>query len=169
MNSTMQKYPALNEYNSAVQHPQTAFSDSDLKVGKVETTGLGLPRALGGGFAITYTIAAGSKKYAVRCFHKAAPDLEQKYRNIGSALVTDNSGYFVGFKYEPTGVLVNGTRFPIVKMDWAEGKTLDAWLESNVNNRSGLTQLRQQFQNLETYLRGKSYAHGDLQNGNVIV
>ena len=165
----MQRYPPLNEYNSAVQHPRIAFSDSELKGGKVETTGLGLPRALGGGFAITYTIAAGNKKYAVRCFHKPAPDIEQKYRCISSALSGDKSGYFVGFEYESNGVLVNGTRFPIVKMDWAEGKTLGAWLENNEKNQAKLAQLRQQFQALETYLRSKSYAHGDLQNGNVIV
>jgi hypothetical protein len=165
----MQKYPALNEYNSAVQHPQVAFSDSELKCGMVETTGVGLPRALGGGFAITYTVAAGNKKYAVRCFHKAAPDLEQKYRAISSALSADKSGYFVGFEYESNGVLVNGTRFPIVKMDWAEGNTLGSWLENNVKSRVNVAQLRQQFQNLETYLRSKSYAHGDLQNGDVIV
>ena len=169
MSTAAQKYPPLNEYNSAVQHPRVAFSNLDLKNGKVETTGLGLPRALGGGFAITYTIDVGNKKYAVRCFHKSAPDLEQKYRRISSALSVDRSGYFVGFDYEPSGVLVNGTRFPIVKMDWAEGKTLGAWLESNISNRAKVTELRRQFQSLETYLRDKSFAHGDLQNGNVIV
>ena len=119
MSTAAQKYPPLNEYNSAVQHPRVAFSNLDLKNGQVETTGLGLPRALGGGFAITYTIDVGNKKYAVRCFHKSAPDLEQKYRRISSALSADRSGYFVGFDYEPNG--------------------------------------------------DKSYAHGDLQNGNVIV
>jgi hypothetical protein len=169
MSTSTQRYPALNEYNEAVQHPQTAFNDAVLKKGNVEKTGFGLPRALGGGFAITYTIDSGNKKFAVRCFHKAAPDLEQKYRRISSALSVDRSGYFVGFEYESNGVLVNGTRFPIVKMDWAEGKTLGAWLENNIRNRNKLTELRQQFQSLETYLRTKSYAHGDLQNGNVIV
>jgi len=62
----MQKYPALNEYNAAVQNPRLAFNDSELKAGTVATTGLGLPRALGGGFAITYTVGSGSRKFAVR-------------------------------------------------------------------------------------------------------
>ena len=33
-------------------------------------SGLGTPHAISGGFALTYTIKAGSKKYAVRCFHR---------------------------------------------------------------------------------------------------
>jgi hypothetical protein len=165
----MSAYPALNEYNGAVQNPRLAFSDPALKMGAVETTGLGLPRALGGGFAITYTVSAAGRKYAVRCFHKPVPKLEETYSKISSALASDKSGFFVGFQYQASGVLVNGKRYPIVRMDWADGKTLGAWLEDNSGNRASLQQLRQQFTAIASYLRGKSYAHGDLQNGNVII
>lgn len=165
----MMKYPALNEYNGAVQNPRLAFSDSTLKAGKVETTGLGLPRALGGGFAITYTLDAGGRKYAVRCFHKPVPELEQKYRSVSTSLSSDHSGYFVGFEYQPGGVLVNGARYPIVKMDWVEGKTFGAWLEANSSKHSDLENVRRQFADMEAYLRSKSFAHGDIQNGNVII
>ena len=165
----MQKYPALNEYNAAVQNPRLAFSDSGLKAGAVATTGLGLPRALGGGFAITYTVDSGRRKFAVRCFHKSAPALEDKYRRISAALGADTSGYFVGFEYQPNGVLVNGTRYPIVKMDWAEGKTLGSWLEKSASDHTAVVTLRRQFSELEAYLRKMKFAHGDLQNGNVIL
>src|SRR6266702_4258961 len=104
----MSKFPALNEYNGAVQNPCLAFSDPMLKSGAVQTTGLGLPRALGGGFAITYTITAAGRKYAVRCFHRPVPKLEETYRQISSALAADRSGFFVGFQYQAAGVLVNG-------------------------------------------------------------
>jgi hypothetical protein len=77
--------------------------------------------------------------------------------------------YFVGFEYQPMGILVNGQRFPIVKMDWVEGDTLGSFLEDNYSNKSRIERLRTQFVELEHFLRSKSIAHGDLQNGNVLV
>jgi hypothetical protein len=165
----MSNFPALSEYNGAVQTPRLAFGDPTLKCGTVETTGLGLPRALGGGFAITYTVTASGRKYAVRCFHRPVPKLEVTYSRISSALCADNSDFFVGFEYQPTGILVNGQKHPIVKMDWAEGKTLGEWLESNSTDRASLDQTRRHFSELEAHLRTKGYAHGDIQNGNVII
>jgi hypothetical protein len=165
----MFKYPALDEYNAAIQHPKTAFNDPLLQNGVIETTGLGIQKALGGGFAITHTISVGARKYAVRCFHKSALQVEHTYRKISSALHSDNSQYFVGFEYQPSGMLVSGSRYPIVKMDWAAGDTLGTWLEGNSRNSAGLQRLRRQFADLQTHLCRNSHAHGDLQNGNVIV
>ncbi len=165
----MPTYPPLDQYNDAVQHPDTAFSDATLKAGKVTTSGLGIPIALGGGFVITYTVTAGTKKYAVRCFHKDASGLEARYADISRTLSSLASPYFVGFEYQASGVLVNGHRFPIVKMDWASGETLGAFLEKQHSDKSRLAVLRKQFQDLERFLRDKGLAHGDIQNGNVMV
>jgi hypothetical protein len=71
----LSSYPSRDQYNDAVQHPQTAFTDSALKTAKIATNGLGLPIALGGGFALTYTATTRGRKYAIRCFHKEAPGL----------------------------------------------------------------------------------------------
>ncbi|KAF0142280.1 MAG: hypothetical protein FD153_628 [Rhodospirillaceae bacterium] len=54
-------------------------------------------------------------------------------------------------------------------MDWADGETLGIWLENNYKNKAAVTQLLSCFRSLKTFLRGKSTAHGDLQNGNVLV
>src|SRR5262245_58186382 len=110
----------MDQYNDAVQHAQTAFSDSSLKSARIVTNGMKLPIALGGGFALTYTAAAQGKKFAVRCFHKEVRDLEARYAHVDSALRTIGGPYFVGFEFQSAGILVNGKRFPIVKMDWAE-------------------------------------------------
>lgn len=121
----------MDQYNDAVQHPQTAFSDSALKSAKIATNGMGLPIALGGGFALTYTANAQGRKFAIRCFHKEAKGLEARYGHVDGGLRSAGGPYFVGFEYQPTGVLVNGKRFPIVKMDWVEGDTLGSFLEDN--------------------------------------
>ena len=165
----MPSYPTMDQYNDAVQHAQTAFSDPSLKSAQIATNGMGLPIALGGGFALTYTAAAQRNKFAVRCFHKEARDLEARYAHVDKALRNIGGPYFVGFEFQPTGILVNGKRFPIVKMDWADGDTLGSFLEDNYSDRSRIERLRSQFADLERFLRSKGIAHGDLQNGNVLV
>ena len=159
----------MDQYNDAVQHPQTAFSDPVLKTTKIATNGMGLPIALGGGFALTYTAMAPGQKFAIRCFHKEANGLEARYAHVDRGLRTAGGSYFVGFEYQPTGVLVNGKRYPIVKMDWVDGDTLGSFLEDNYSDKSRLERLRQQFTDVERFLRSKGLAHGDLQNGNVLV
>jgi hypothetical protein len=54
-------------------------------------------------------------------------------------------------------------------MDWAEGDTLGSFLEQYYSDRERIERLRSQFANLESFLRSKRLAHGDLQNGNVLV
>lgn len=165
----MSAYPTMDQYNDAVQHPQTAFSDPTLKSAKIATNGMGLPIALGGGFALTYTATAQGRKFAVRCFHKEARNLEARYGHVDKGLRSAGGSYFVGFEYQPTGVLVNGKRYPIVKMNWVDGDTLGSFLEDNYSDGTRIERLRQQFTDVDRFLRSKGLAHGDLQNGNVLV
>lgn len=165
----MSTYPTMDQYNDAVQHPQTAFGDPVLKTAKVATNGMGLPIALGGGFALTYTAMAQGRKFAIRCFHKEAKGLEARYGHVNKGLRTAGGSYFVGFEYQPAGILVNGKRYPIVKMDWVEGDTLGSFLEDNYADKGRIERLRSQFIEAEQFLRSKGVAHGDLQNGNVLV
>jgi hypothetical protein len=159
----------MDEYNGAVQHPKIAFRDPVLKATKIAADGRGLPIALGGTFALTYNAAAQGRKFAIRCFHKDAKGLEARYGHVDRGLRAAGGPYFVGFEYQPTGILVNGNRYPIVKMDWVEGDTLGSFLEQHYPDRGRIERLRSQFANLERFLRSKGLAHGDLQNGNVLV
>lgn len=61
-------YPSFEQYNQAFQTHSRLLTDPELKNGVVTTTGLGLPLAISGGFALTYTIKSGPKKYAVNVF-----------------------------------------------------------------------------------------------------
>ncbi len=162
-------YPSLEQYNEAFQHPSIALKDPELKQGQVVTTGLGLPLALCGGFALTYTIKNGGKKYAVRCFHKQSNALEKRYSSISSRLASLRSPYFVDFEFQPQGIRVAGSEFPIVKMAWASGVTLGEFVENNYHSSSNLQNLIQSLTVLANYLEFQNMAHGDIQTGNVMV
>ncbi|WP_431858725.1 hypothetical protein [Azospirillum sp.] len=165
----MSAYPTIDQFNEAVQNPSTAFTDTILRSGKVRTNGFGYPIALGGGFALTYTVEAGGHRYAVRCFHKSTNGLEGRYARISQSLGSIGKPYFVGFEYQPEGVRVNGRGLPIVKMDWASGETLGAFIEARYRDAAAIGKLITAFRDLEAFLRSKGVAHGDLQNGNVLV
>ena len=72
-------YPQSTEYQAAIQHPQQCFVDPELKLCATRMTPLGLPYALSGGFALTYTLERANKKYAVRCFHREVNELHDRY------------------------------------------------------------------------------------------
>jgi hypothetical protein len=161
--------PTLEQYNTALQCPKLALVDPQLKTGTVKTTGLGLPLALCGGFALTYTVSVSGRKYAVRCFHKKSNDLETRYRAITNRLAALHSPYFIQFEFQTQGVRIDGRAYPVVKMEWASGDTLGEFLESEFGNRVALERLRTALRAVAQYLDSQRVAHGDIQPGNVMV
>jgi len=159
----------MTEYQDAVQHPAQAFFDSELKRGSVLLSPLGLPVAMSGGFALTYTVTTPMHKCAVRCFHRDIPSIEKKYELISKKLKSLNSGYFVNFDFQNPGVKVHRNSYPIVKMDWVEGDPLGVWLDKKYSSVADLQKARTQFRAISTFLEKEGMAHGDIQNGNVMM
>lgn len=162
-------YPSFEKYNEALQLHRKLLTDSELVKGNVKKTGLGVPLAISGGFALTYTIEYGSKKYAVRCFHKESKSLEQRYLEISKKLKSLSSTFFLDFEFQPKGIMVDGNPYPIIKMEWAVGTTLGEFLEDNYDKPSYITNLSNALVKLSEYLESNAIAHGDIQTGNLMV
>ncbi len=165
----MTRYPSITEYNQSAQNPNTAFTDPELAAGSLATSGLGLPIVLGGGFALTYTITSKARKIAVRCFHRYVPDLKQRYAEISDAIDELRSKHFVSFEYQREGVRVRSELYPVVKMAWAEGPTLGLFMEDNYDDPAAMRSLLSSFHELSRFLASRGIAHGDLDNGNLVV
>jgi len=162
-------YPSLEQYNQAFQLHTKLLTDPELKSGTVATSGLGLPLAISGGFALTYTIKAGTKKYAVRCFHRESKALERRYEAISKRIASLRSPYFLDFNFQPQGIKVEGAPYPIVKMAWAKGETLGEFLEDNRNSPQAIAKLSTSLESLAAFLEKEKIAHGDFQTGNLMV
>lgn len=162
-------YPSLEQYNNAFQRHATLLADAELKGGTLSTTSFGLPLAISGGFALTYTISAGPRKYAVRCFHRKSNELERRYQSISKRLAALRSPYFLDFQFQPQGIRVDGGIYPIVKMAWAKGETLGEFLEDNCANPAALGKLSDALVAMAAMLEKERIAHGDLQTGNLMV
>ncbi|WP_153117680.1 protein kinase family protein [Rhodocyclus tenuis] len=162
-------YPSFEQYNNAFQAHDRLLADPELKKGVVSKSGLGTPHVISGGFALTYTVKAGSKKYAVRCFHRESKALERRYQAIARRLAQLRSPYFLDFEFQPQGISVDGGAYPIVKMAWAQGVTLGEFLEDNHGKKGALASLPASLLALSKYLESERVAHGDIQTGNMMV
>jgi serine/threonine protein kinase len=166
-------FPTLSDYNAAVLSPETAFADKELSRGRAALGGWGMPHVLSGGFALTYRIhCPGRKCFAVRCFQEDRQGRNDRYRMIVSRLdekkTEAGSDCWLKTNFLERGIRIDGTWFPIVKMDWAEGKTLGGFIEEKHDNPSAMRTLRRRMRDLASYIEDKNIAHGDIQNGNVI-
>jgi hypothetical protein len=162
-------YPSLEQYNEALQNPHVSLIDPELKRGVVRCNGFKVPTALCGGFALTYSIEAAGRRYALRCFHKSSPDLERRYAAVAHRLGQLKSPYFLPFELIERGIRINGRELPVVKMAWAEGETLSEFLEREHGNTLALTCLRASLAALSAFLEREQIAHGDIQPGNLMV
>ncbi len=162
-------WPNPNEYVEAIQHPQQAFADSDLRGGSVVTNRLGLPRPVSGNFATVFELASGEHRWAVRCFLREVTNQQDRYAAIAAHLKEYALPCMVNFEYLREGILVRGKWYPILKMDWTVGIRLDTYIEQNLNNPPRLRQLAERWINLCRSLRQAQIAHGDLQHGNILV
>ena len=109
-------WPTLTDYREAIQYPSVCFADSQLRHGQVNTDRLGLPRAISGNFAAVFPVSCDGKKVAVRVFTSYHQDQQNRYRLIHAYLSRCRPPYVVDFVFQDDGILVNGRRYPMLKM-----------------------------------------------------
>jgi hypothetical protein len=162
--------PGSVEYNSAVQSPARRFADPVLQCCSVEMWPRGGPRVRSGGFALTYRmIDPSGKSWAVRCFHNEVSDLQRRYGAISQYLPGIQSQYLTDFQYQERGILVGARWFPIVRMPWIIGDGLCVYIFKHLSEPRILMHLAQQIRDMASALERAGVAHGDLQEGNVLV
>ncbi|MBZ0315740.1 MAG: hypothetical protein K8L91_04915 [Anaerolineae bacterium] len=161
-------WPTMSDYQEAIQAPRLCFSDPELQRGTAATDMLGLPRPITGAFASVYQIITGSKKFAVRCFLHYHPDQERRYAAISAALQSLKLPFMVEFTWQNQGIRVRGKWFPILKMEWLNGQTLDSYIGQHLDSPT-LRSLAMQFADIISAMKNTGIAHGDLQHGNILV
>ena len=162
-------YPTSSAYQEALQFPETAFEDEELKEAEPEANVLGLPRAITGAFAAVFPVNGRTGRWAVKCFLNEVPDQQERYRQIGRYLQKVDLPYMVDFDYQPAGIRVEGQAFPLLKMAWAEGVPLNRFVAEHLGEPDLLKKLAARWLELLARLEEAGVAHGDLQHGNVLV
>ncbi len=161
--------PRGDEYIIAVQNPRTAFSDIELKDCTPEGDQFGIPKPYSGGFTATFHLLNQSRDWAVRCFTRPISDLQARYAAIDRFLARNTESFLVGTFYLSQGIRIAGQWYPIIKMQWVKGDTLNSFIEKNIGNVERLKKLIPEFVALVRRLQQLKIAHGDLQHGNILV
>jgi len=164
-------YPTTEQYMEALQFPSKHLKDVELANAKVESTGMGLPFARSGGFALTFKLIGPGKSWALRLFQKdrVGDKLGERYGAISRGIKACGLPYFVEFSFLPAGISIQTQTYSCVKMGWAEGTVLGTYIEKNKRNKSVLLQLRQNIQKMAADMERVGFAHGDFQTDNLLV
>src|SRR5690348_9189618 len=119
-------WPLSQDYNEALQNPQSSFSDPELRQGQVIVNALGIPQPCSGNFADVYAVecSATHSKWAVKCFTREVSALRERYSEISRYLPQAHLPFTVDFQYQEQGIRIAGRWYPIVKMQWVEGVAL---------------------------------------------
>ncbi|MFB6278724.1 MAG: hypothetical protein ABEK75_04420 [Salinibacter sp.] len=166
----MADYPTPSEYQEALQTPTAAFADPELRDATPRTNVLGLPQPITGAFAAVFPVTTETGgRYALKCFLADVPDQRARYEAVADVLDAAAHDAFVEFGYQPEGVRVGGEAYPLLKMEWAEGTTLNRFVEAHLDEPEVLERLAEAWADLMADLEAMDLAHGDLQHGNVLV
>ncbi len=167
-------YPLISEYVETIKSAGDNFEElSYLRPVLGED---GLPVMTSGNFAVVFKMKdeQSRKFYAVKCFTKEQKGRAEAYRDIAKELEDVSSPYLVSIRYLEEELFVDTnqtteTKFPVLLMDWVEGKTLDKYLRENLDDKYALEMLAYRFSQLAQWLIPQPFAHGDLKPDNILV
>jgi len=163
-------WPLNQDYNEAIQDPRSCMSDPELRDGEAVCNAMGLPRPRSGNFADVYEVQCpGGGRYAVKCFTREVRGLQTRYQAISDHLHQAKLPFTVDFKYLEKGIQIRGQWYPILKMQWVEGFTLNEFVRQHLDKPAMLDGLMQIWTRMARRLREAHLAHADLQHGNVLL
>lgn len=166
----MSSYPTPSDYQEAVQVPESAFRDPELQTATPRTNVLGLPQPITGAFAAVFPMTTDAgRQYAVKCFLNEVPKQKARYEAVAEQLEEIDLSALISFEYQPAGIRVAGSEYPVLKMEWVEGTVLNRFVEEHLQDPEVLSQLTEAWADLMADLETEDVAHGDLQHGNVLV
>lgn len=167
-------YPLISEYIEAIKAAEDNFKElTDLRPVLGDD---GQPVMTSGNFAVVFKMQDNEtgKLYALKCFTKEQEGRAESYHQITDALKDVDSPYLVSLRYLDKELFVDTeqtseTEFPVLLMDWVEGKTLDKYLRENLDDKYALEMLAYRFSQLAQWLIPQPFAHGDLKPDNILV
>ena len=163
------EWPDPSDYAAAVQNPGKHFVDDQLRRSVPVLNRFGLPQGETGQFACAFHLRDGSANFAVRCFLSQRHGRQERYALLSRHLRRLALPALVDFEFIEPGIRCGNNWFPIVKMEWIEGKMLDVYVDENRDQPQALRSLATQWRRTVESLRGARIAHGDLQHGNVLI
>ena len=139
-------YPTLSEYKEAILLAEDNFNVLTYLRPVLDDDGQ--PVMTSGNFAVVFKMkdVETGKFHAVKCFTREQEGRTEAYRLIAEELKDVDSPYLTSIRYLDKELFVDTnqsteTEFPVLLMDWVEGKTLDKYLRENLDDKYALEML----------------------------
>jgi eukaryotic-like serine/threonine-protein kinase len=164
-------YPAAGDYYKAVQAPSRAFTVPELQAAEFVWDSLG-PTLARGSSAVVFQASVQGQPQALRCYIRNDASSRDRYGALDAYLAAnDLSPHVSGAMWLDGAIRVNRATWPVLTMDWIDGRTLNEYVDFLVtsSNTAALTTLAAKWRALIALLQSSEFAHGDLQHGNVMV
>jgi hypothetical protein len=163
-------FPSRSDYETVIRRLDLFAADSAVKAGKVLMRKDGLfPQAFSGGRAVVFPVIIKSRKYAIKCWIQSLGALEERYQAISQLIQSSKPPYLIESVYREKELLFNGTRYPVLQMQWSESRTLKEWISAHINDSSLLSDLAQRFLEVVADMHSINMSHGDLQHENILI
>ncbi len=167
----MTAYPAAGDYYKAVQAPTRVFTVPKLQTAEFVWDSLG-PTLARGSSAVVFQASVDGRLHALRCYIRNDASSRDRYSALDAYLAGhDLSPYVSGTTWLDEAIRVNRATWPVLTMDWIDGRTLNEYVDFLVSssNAAALTTLAARWRELVALLQNSEFTHGDLQHGNIMV
>ena len=167
-------YPLISEYIDAILSAEDNF-DKLVNLRPV-LDDMERPIISVGNFAVVFKMKdnTNGRLFALKCFIKDQEGRAERYAKITEELQYVSSPYLINVKYLERELFVETkncaeNEFPVLIMDWVDGKTLDEYIRTHIHNKYAMQMLFYRFCKMGAWLMSQTIAHGDLKPDNIIV
>lgn len=165
-------YPVSQDYMLALQVPQ-ALRRPELRTAEFALhPSWGTPAASAGTFAVVFRAKVADEDTALRFFISKDTSSRKRYDAVSAHIVaTDLQDCVANATWVDDAIEVNGGTWPMVRMPWVQGITLDEYVGrlAEAADVAALWRLARTWRAFVARLQHAGFAHGDLQHGNVLV
>lgn len=162
--------PTIPNIRTSVENQSVLVLDEHAKNGVFRRDARGRLIAFAGGFSVVFPYEdTNGEKWAFRCWHSIIENAKQRCSIISKAINGAHLGFLCDFNYVERGINVDGEIYPTTRMRWIEGETIKKYICNNRDSKDLLIALADNFLKMVQALHAKSFAHGDLQHGNILV
>lgn len=164
-------FPTIGVYNQLIQTKgSSAFKSlSHLNFIPSRTLPVKIYSFGSGSYAVVFKATNADRQYAIRCFISADQENIDRYRSIHEYLSSVKASWLTHLELLENEITVESKAYPIIKMDWIEGKLLNNYIDTILTNNTALTALQEEIVSVSQSLESHKVGHGDIQCGNVLV
>lgn len=166
-------WPTLSQYSKAVSVPAASFLDAELQMCRpVRVDGRVLVQKSQQN--AVFRLQRGARSIAIKVFLSPDDTRTSRYQDFlrfmraPRAVEGELTKYLPRIDYIEQGIRVEDRLYPIVKMEWIEGQTLEQ-LEADAANLGRVDSARHQFRQLVQTMERCGFVHGELEPSNIIV